>query len=187
MAWDRRLLSRTQHLTLLISGLRGTYPALEADGTLTQDAAARGTNLQFKVGLSRQYKPSKEYALEAKRTYGLVDDEEQQQERPLEEETLLTLDGFAMREESPHEEEEEDDGRFDSFSLSSSLETLLDPSFVRVIQTRIKYGLGWAGAETLVAETERLQQTADDVIALDRQVCKFTLSLRPIFFYRILK
>ncbi|KIM73751.1 hypothetical protein PILCRDRAFT_99249 [Piloderma croceum F 1598] len=170
MAWDRRLLSRTQHLTLLISGLRGTYPPLKADGTLTQDAVARGTNLQFKVGLSRQYKPSKEYALEAKRTYGLVDDEAQQQERPLEEEPLLTVDGFTVREESPHDEDEDDDGRFDSFSLSSSLETLLDHSLVRVIQTRIKYGLGWAGAETLVAETERLQQTTDDVIAIDRQL-----------------
>ena len=181
MAWDRRLLSPTQHITLFISGLQGTYPALKADGTLTQDTVARGTNLQFKVGLSRQYKPSKEYALEAKRTYGVVDDEQQQQEWPLEEETLLTMDGFVMREESPHDE---DDGRFDSFSLSSSLETLLGHSFARVIQTRIKYGLGWAGAETLVAKTERLQQTADDAIALDRQVCTFALLLCPDIAFR---
>ena len=182
MAWDRRLLSRTQNLTLLISGLRGTYPPLTADGMPTQDAVARGTSLQFKVGLTRKYKPSKEHALEAKRTYGLVDEEEP--ERPAADETLLALDGFPMREESPSEEEDDDDdGRFDSFSLSSSLETLLDHSFVRVIQTRIKYSLGWAGAETLVAETERLQQTADDVLAINHEVRAFAMRLCRTYIY----
>jgi ubiquitin-conjugating enzyme E2 Q len=171
MAWDPRLLSRTQNLTLLISGLRGTYPPLKADGTPTEDAVARGTSLQFKVGLTRKYKPSKEHALEVKRTYGLVDEE--QQGPPIEEPPLnMDAEGYYLPEEFPSEEEEEDDddGRFDSFSLSSSLESLLDHSLVRVIQMRFKYGLGWAGAETLLAEAERLQQTADDVLNTRRKV-----------------
>jgi ubiquitin-conjugating enzyme E2 Q len=130
--------------------------------------------LQFKVGLTRKYKPGKEHALEVKRTYGLVDEEPQGWSA---EEALPTIDadGFPV-EEIPQEDEEEDDddeGRFDSFSLSSSLESLLDHSLVRVIQMRVKYGLGWAGAETLVAETERLQQTADDILAISRKVRTF--------------
>lgn len=175
MAWDRRFLSRTQHLTLLISDLRGTYPPLQADGTTTQDALARGcTNLQFKVGLTRKYKPSKEQASEIKRTYGLVT--EQEQERPVEEPSM-DPERFIVTDDLSDEEEDEDEGRFDSFSLSSSLESLLDQSLVRVIQTRVKYGLGWAGAETLVAETERLQQTADSILANGRKVCRFAASV----------
>lgn len=173
MAWDRRLLSRTQNLTLLISGLRGTYPPLKADGTMTEDAVARGTSLQFKVGLTRKYKPGKEHALEVKRTFGLVDEEPQGWSAPEENVLSFDADGFPLPEEAPEEEEEEEDddeGRFDSFSLSSSLETLLDQSLVRVIQMRVKYGLGWAGAETLVAETERLQQTADAILQTNRKV-----------------
>jgi ubiquitin-conjugating enzyme E2 Q len=184
MAWDRRLLSHTQYLTLLISGLRGTYPPLKADGTLTEDANARGTSLQFKVGLTRSYKPGKEHALEVKRTYGLVD--EAPQGRPAEDEPPITIDadGFPLPQEEGEEGEEDDDeGRFDSFSLSSSLETLLDHSLVRIIQARIKYGLGWAGAEWLVAETERLQQTSDSILAASGKVRTSRLRLYPIRIY----
>lgn len=185
MAWDRRLLSRTQHLTLLISGLRGTYPPLNAEGALTRDAAARGTALQFKVGLTRKYKPSKEHALEAKRTYGLVEEDPDEVGWTAAEEVVLTVDGGLPMDnlvpEEEAEEEDEDEGGLDSFSLSSSLEGLLDHSLVRVIQTRVKYGLGWAGAEILVAESERLQQTTDDVFSQNRKVCSYGLNLIPRF------
>ena len=137
--------------------------------------------MRFGVGLTGRYKPGKEHALEAKRTFGLVD--EQAPQPPSNKEELPAVDvyglddtGDAEREEGAEEvdgeeeEGEEDEGRFDSFSLSNSLESLLDQSLVRVIQTRIKYGLGWAGAETLVAETERLQRTADDVLRANRKV-----------------
>lgn len=168
MAWDRRLLSRTQHLTLLISGLRGTYPPLKVDGTYSQHAAARGSSLQFKVGLTRRYKPSKEHALEAKRNFGLVDEEPQAWSAEERLSPILDIDSAPLDELFP--QQEEDEGSFDSFSLSNSLESLLDQSLVRVIQTRVKYSLGWAGAEALVSETEKLQQTAEHILANGRKV-----------------
>lgn len=176
MAWDRRLLSRTQHLTLLISGLRGTYPPLAPDGTYSRDAITRGTHLQFKVGLTKRYKPGKEHALEAKRNFGLVEEEKAHVWNALNEGPVMNIEteGFQMDDEvlqdETMEDEEDDDGRFDKFSLSSSLESLLDHSLLRVVQFRLKYGLGWAGAETLLAETERLQQTADTVLDTFRKV-----------------
>lgn len=184
MAWDRRLLSRTQNLTLLISGLRGTYPPFAPDGTYSKDAMARGTQLQFKVGLTKRYKPGKEHALEAKRTFGLVDDEEPGPSWNSNEPALMAIDseGNTISEIDPlqgeeEEEEEEDDGRFDSFSLSSSLESLLDHSLIRVIQNRLKYGLGWAGAETLLHESERLQQTPEVVYAQSKKVSRALVHL----------
>ena len=183
MAWDRRLLSRTQNLTLLISGLRGTYPPLASNGTYSRDAIARGTHIQFKVGLSKKYKPGKEHAFEEKQKFGLVDEKKAQTgATPVNEPTVtIGMDGSRVVDEAPQDEDEEiddndddDDGRFDKFSLSNSLESLLDQSLLRVIQFRLKYGLGWAGAEALLAETERLQQTPDTVLGRFRKV-NFTL------------
>lgn len=171
MAWDRRLLSRSQHLTLLISGLRGTYPFLSAEGALTKDAVSRGTALQFKVGLTCKYKPSKEHALEAKRTFGLVEEDPDEVGWSAHDEPVVVDGGLGDNEPWDDEDEDEDEGGLDSFSLSSSLESLLDHSLLRVIQTRLKFGLGWAGAELLVSESEKLQQTAEDVIDHDRKVC----------------
>jgi ubiquitin-conjugating enzyme E2 Q len=181
MAWDRRLLSRTQHLTLLISGLRGTYPPLKGDGTYSHDAAGRGSSLQFKVGLTRRYRPSKEHALEVKRNFGLVD--EDPQAWSAEEQPTVVVDAIGtLPDDTPVEQEEDDDeGRFDTFSLSNSLESLLDQSLVRVIQTRLKYGLGWAGAETLVSESEKLQHTADHVLASSRKVRVFIAMRHDLF------
>lgn len=175
MAWDRRLLSRTQNLTLLISGLRGTYPPLKPDGTYSQDAILRGTNLQFNVGLTRNYKPSKEHALDAKRSFGLVDQPNTGWTPDEPAISVIDSDGCQPEDDVPQEEEEEeeDEGRFDTFSLSNSLESLLNHSLVRVIHMRLKYNLGWAGAETLVAETEKLQRTPDDVLATSRKVLIF--------------
>lgn len=170
MAWDPQLLSRSQNLTILISGLRGTYPPLKSDGTYSQDAVARGTSLQFKVGVTRRYKPGKEHALEARRNFGLVDEVHQAW---FAEEHVIPVsdgDGRPLLDEASPEDEDDEDECFDTFSLSNSLENLLNHSLVRLIQIRLKYGLGWAGAETLVAEMERLQQIADDVLATSRKV-----------------
>ena len=179
MAWDRRLLSRTQNLTLLISGLRGTYPPLAPDGSYSRDASARGTHLQFKVGLTKKYKPGKEHALQEKRNFGLIGEEEAQWAAPVNEPVVtIETDGSPVDDEAlqdameveDDDDDDDDDGCFDKFSLSNSLESLLDQSLLRVIQFRLKYGLGWAGAETLLAETERLQQTADTVLSGFRKV-----------------
>lgn len=56
------------------------------------------------------------------------------------------------------EEEEEEvlsPDRFDRFSLSSNLEPRLEGSLVRLVQLRVAYGIGWAGAEYLLGEVER--------------------------------
>ena len=124
------------------------------------------------MGLTRRYKPSNEHAIEARRNFGLVN--EAHQAWSTKEPPVLAIDGdgIPLSDEVPpeHEDEEEDEGCFDTFSLSCSLESLLDHSFVRIIQMRLKYGLGWAGAETLVVESEQSQQTADDVLATRREV-----------------
>lgn len=58
MAWDTRLLSKSQHLTLVITGLHHKYPALDPDGCLDAHIRNLGTkNLQFRVGLTPRYKP----------------------------------------------------------------------------------------------------------------------------------
>ena len=67
MAWDSRLLSKTHHLTLLISGIHSMYPVLRGDGTLI-DAA---TKLQFRVGLTSRYKPNNGYVSGFTRTLHL--------------------------------------------------------------------------------------------------------------------
>ena len=72
MAWDRRLLSESHSLVLLISGFRGVYPVLGNDGTYTSGAQKISAELTFKVGLSPKYKPGYEHAREAVRKHGLI-------------------------------------------------------------------------------------------------------------------
>lgn len=173
MAWDRRLLARTQHLTLVISGLRGTYPILKPDGSYEEDAMRHGASLSFKVGLTQRYKPSKEHATELVRNFGLVVTEEDAStkaaEELLEEQMLIydengePLDDFHSLPVQREPEEENDPGRFERFSLSASLESLLENRFMRVLQLRIKFKLGWAGAEMLLAQVETLQRVADEL------------------------
>jgi ubiquitin-conjugating enzyme E2 Q len=187
MAWDRRLLSRSQHLCLLITGFRSNYPAIGPDGTLSTVAQQSGTALNFKVGLTLRYKPGKEFAKEAARTFGLIINDAEDELRiqaekaavleplehdneaePFEEPALLGRTVIAKE-----EEEEEDEGRFDRFSLSSSLESLLDQALLKVIQIRRQFGLGWAGAEVLFGEVERTQMKPEDIYKKNRKVISF--------------
>ena len=71
---------------------------------------------------------------------------------------------------APEEEEVIDEGRFDSFSLSSSLESLMDQSFLKIVQLRRKFDLGWAGAEFLHSEIERSQQVDKEVLRMKHNV-----------------
>ncbi|KII84929.1 hypothetical protein PLICRDRAFT_116954 [Plicaturopsis crispa FD-325 SS-3] len=180
MAWDRRLLSRSQHLTLLITGFRGCYPPLASDGQYSTDAKRLGTSLKFAVGLTPRYKPGKHQAQEVGRNFGLIqqDDEIRDAFKPAESDVQDAENGIpgedpiegALPGDIPVEEEEEDPGRFDKFSLSSSLESLLEHSFVRVVQYRRAFGLGWAGAEKLVSEVERTQMKPEDILSTQRRV-----------------
>lgn len=174
MAWDKHLLSGPQHFTLLISGLRGVHPIVNPDGTYTRTAVARGAVPHFRVGLTPGYKPTKEDAAELLRKFGLKDDydasaevdantgQQQEPEDGIEEEQPTDLD-FEMGDEQTSTEETASQG-FRPFSLSSSLESLLNGHFLPLLQLRIKYGLGWAGAELLRSEIETTQREATDIM-----------------------
>lgn len=164
MAWDRALLSKTQHLCLLISGFNGVYPVLNPDGTYTTNAIRASTALQFKIGLTQRYKPGKEEARGAVRKHGLLLDEGEK-EAPKEisdpVEQLLMLEQPLVIEE----DENVDPDRFDHFSLSSSLEALMNQSFTKLLQFRLNFGLTWAGAEKLLDEVERSQSTPEEALS----------------------
>ncbi|KAG6890413.1 hypothetical protein C0995_008767 [Termitomyces sp. Mi166 len=178
MAWDRRLLSRSQHLTLLISGFRDIYPPLDHGGAYTIQAQRSGISLSFKVGLTGKYKPGKEYAKDAGRTYGLIQTDAEDELR-LQAEKAAALDDFGFDYDgdylTEHNQaptpviEEHDEGSFDRFSLSSSLESLLDHSLLKLIQFRRKFGLGWAGAELLLSIIEITQTPEDRVFDMQQQ------------------
>ena len=192
MAWDRRILASSQHLTLLISGFHGLYPVLEPDAAYTTLAHRLGVNLNFQVGLSGRYKPGNDQVRELIRKHGLVtndaEDEFQLQEElaaqklkisramegELEDEDETTAETSPVTaDEEP--EEQVDPDRFDRFSLSSSLDSLMDQSFLKLVQIRRKFGLGWAGAELLHSESEKSQMKEVDVLNSKLQVSGFVL------------
>jgi len=173
-AWDKRLLARTQHLTLLIAGLGREYPILDSDGEYRREAKNAGVDLSFKVGLCQRYKPSKDGASELVRKHGLTTTEEQAQPPP----EILNSDdddfGDDIRQERTPtpEPEETDPGHLERFSLSTSLESVLDNLFLPVLRLRLKYQLGWAGAETLLADVETLQKDPDVLFAFREHECR---------------
>lgn len=172
-AWDKRLLVRTQNLTLLISGLGREYPILESDGEYRREAKNAGLDLSFNVGLCQRYKPSKDQASELVRKHGLQALEEPLQQLP----ELLSTDDEddydIQQERIPTPEPEEADlGRLERFGLSTSLESVLQNFFLPVLRLRLKYHLGWAGAETLLADVETLQQSSDVLFAYREEECR---------------
>lgn len=168
IAWDRRLLVRSQSITLLICGLRDVYPPLTPNGTYAPSRLE--TKLTFKVGLTQRYKPSKQHAKDAQRVFGMLQEDaedqlERQKELQMELDAQIDVDGEGpVVVVEPKVVEDDDPGRFEKFSLSSSLETLLDGQLLRLIQYRRKFGLGWSGAEMLFAEVERLQIAAETLV-----------------------
>lgn len=148
VAWDRRLLQTYNNLTLIISGIKGTYPLLDLDGCLISGRSQP----KFHVGLSARYKPSKEAVLQNIRNFGITSMQDlapdiEQQER---EET------GNMKADNP--------GRFDKFSLSASMESALE-QLVPILQLRIKYKIGWAGAEVLHTAVRQMQVRPEDLVA----------------------
>lgn len=175
MAWDSRLLSSTHYFTLLITGIRGIYPVLQDDGRVVPGVAARGAKLQFRVGLSKQYKPNKEQVVELVRNFGLKEaqpvEAKPEPMLPIDIDDDTDYDSFdfhaayrSVAEPKDTDEVDEEDPSFMSLSLSSSLESLLNDRFLDILHYRLKYGLGWAGAETLVGEIHRTQRDADSIL-----------------------
>ncbi|KAG8830025.1 hypothetical protein FRC17_005567 [Serendipita sp. 399] len=149
-AWDRRLLLPDQHLTLIISGFRGSYPPLSETGQVASGFA----KIRFHVGLS-DGKPSRDVVEATTRDYGLKEDErfvpEPEPAPPeFDEDDPDTWD-IQEKEPTPELEPVHEPGRFDKFSLSTSLNSLLNDSLIPLIQLRVKFGIGWAGAEMLLA------------------------------------
>lgn len=161
-AWDRRLLLPDQHLTLLISGFRGSYPPLTETGQVLSGFA----KIRFNVGLS-DGKPDKEVAGTVTRDFGLVEEEkfvepEPEPEIPEYDENDPDTWDLPEKEPTPEPEITHDPGRFDKFSLSTSLNSLLNDSLITLIQLRLKFGIGWAGAEVLLAEQSAKQISAEE-------------------------
>ncbi|KAI0350812.1 hypothetical protein OH77DRAFT_1570284 [Trametes cingulata] len=180
VAWDKQLLSGPQHLILLLSGMRGVYPVLQPDGTFTPTATARSAALHFRIGLSNDYKPSREEAVEMLRRFGLqeeyganpngpqnhehIDQEGLQDDSEVEDLPPDNLEFEVPEEEQPAVDSAKTIQGFRPFSLSSSLESLLNDHFLHILQLRIRYGLGWAGAEVLRSVVETTQRDAADVL-----------------------
>lgn len=75
-------------------------------------------------------------------------------------------DGDIPEDESNVEEVEDTIEHDDSFafSLSTSLEALMNDCFRPLLELRVKYGLGWASAEALYSKLRRFQRTEEDVL-----------------------
>ncbi|KAG7093449.1 hypothetical protein E1B28_007127 [Marasmius oreades] len=190
MAWDRRLLSRSQHLVLLISGFRGVYPPPDLTAAGRREGSTAGsTPLTFRVGLSGKYKPGRDQARDAQRNYGLIirdaEDELQAQKEKEKQEALAALyewdgegeDPMASADMPPVGEEEEeeievDEEGFDRFSLSSSLESLMDQNFSKLVEIRRRHRIGWAGAELVLWEVEQNQIPEKDIVVLKAKEIK---------------
>lgn len=149
-----------QYLTLLISGFHGSYPALSETGQV----ASGFSKIRFNVGLSDS-KPSKEVVEATTRSFGLKEDEkytpEPEPEIPEYDEDDPDTWDIPVREPTPELEPTMEPGRFDKFSLSTSLESLMNQSLIPLIQLRIKFGIGWAGAEVLLAGQTAKQISAE--------------------------
>lgn len=178
VAWDRRLLSASRHLVLLVSGLRARWPAIRADGTLV----GVGGNIRFHVGLSAKYKPSTASVTQAVRTFALKDDD-LEAEIELESEPVdPDLDPWEAELRAQQREKERiaalpvDENAFERFSLSSSLDSLLDHQFLPVVRLRLRFGLGWAGAEMLHLWSQKMQCKPEELFDQYKDVRVFCLS-----------
>lgn len=149
-----------QYLTLLISGFRGSYPALSSTGQVVSGFA----KIRFNVGLS-DGKPSREVVEAITRDFGLKEDEQYvpdpEPEAPEYDEDDPDTWDIPEREPTPELEPTNEPGRFDKFSLSTSLNSLLNDSLIPLIQLRLRFGIGWAGAEVLFAEQTEKQISAE--------------------------
>ncbi|KAJ6535050.1 hypothetical protein B0H19DRAFT_963825, partial [Mycena capillaripes] len=179
VAWDRRLLNSptARHLVLLISGFStgasfgstSVYPALTPAGTYARPS----TQLRFQVGVCKRYKPGREAAVEAGRTFGLVgrdaEDEVREERERREREREASLFGGEGEKQPEEVEDEGADDRFERFALSSALEALMDAQLVKLIALRRSYGVGWAGAEAMYARCEGEQKSVGEVWEWYRQ------------------
>lgn len=162
VAWDRRLLSSSfKNLVVVISGLYKSYPVIDNNGRFIGGIGGGGGNkIKFCVGLCKAYKPSKEGVLHAIRNFTGPSEKRQ-----------LDLNSTASS-ATVDEYDDPDRMRFEKFSLSSSLENVLKEDLIPILQVRLKYGFGWAGAEVVWAKAKGMQ------IGVDDELCKSCRDVR---------
>lgn len=177
MAWDTHLLSRRQYLVLIINNVR-KYPILDGSGK-------GGEGVNFKVGLSGRYKPTRINIVEARRNFGLVEKTDDAADiKGKKRQSFSPDEDISLEPEDPEDDPiESDPGRFNPFALSATLESLMDARFFSVVRVRIQFSLGWAGAEECVSISEKEQMRVEDVYQRDKYVSR-DRNLRS--FHRIL-
>jgi ubiquitin-conjugating enzyme E2 Q len=183
-AWDRALLGSFRHFTLLITGLQNVYPVLLPDGTFTLEALRKNMSLKFQVGLTPRHKPSKPHAQAAARSFMLVAEEKEDSPEPDPMDEDYSMD-ISFVPETKHEEPE-DPGVFDRFALSQALEALLDHNFLNILRIRLKFKVGWAGAELMQSTIDKTQAPADNIFSLYGKACfhiHFSISTQTLTFY----
>jgi ubiquitin-conjugating enzyme E2 Q len=112
-----------------------------------------GAVVSFKVGLTQRYKPSKKHAVILVKIFGLVVLEETVFHMSVHEAMPQDLENAKDDFDDPSSDkiqlptavdkqiEGNDAGRFEGFSLSVSLESLLENRFIHILQLRIKFKL----------------------------------------------
>lgn len=147
------------------------YPALGDDGTLI-DAVNK---LQFRIGLTPWCKPNKDYVSELIRTFRLKETYAVSLPPPSFDSPSYYPDdddsdfGTTSSDNEDEEADDEHPSRF-HFSLSTSLEPLVEDRLLAAVQLRLKYKIGWAGAELLLAESARQQMKPEDLYEVMHQV-----------------
>jgi hypothetical protein len=158
VAWDRRLLLSYHNLTLLISGVRN-YPLLDHHGAFPTNTL---NQLKFHVGLSSRYKPSKEVIRDHVRNFGTTRVENLDS-------SLAQAATEAIDDQSATLALNQDPGRFEKFSLSSSLESVLS-NLAPILRLRHRFQIGWAGAEILYTGATQSPQKYEDFFSSHEKV-----------------
>lgn len=179
MAWDPRLLSKTQYFTMIISGMQQHYPFIQSNGAIVESLATRGMkNLQFHVGLTSDNKPSEDLLQKLLRNFASFKDTDEQVASK--EDDVNDDFGYDFVTE---ETDQKPNNEF-SFALSTSLESLLCDRFLEILRLRLRYNLGWAAAETLVSCANQTQIPPDELF-LDDSTVRFK-HLILLVLYQIL-
>ena len=122
VAWDKRLLSQSRYLTLVILNLGGAYPFVRGDGASSQPAS----NLAFKVGLTTSYKPTRRTVTTSSTEQDTEDEGEDLSQKTLAEELDVC-----------------------EFDIGPSLSHAMNDLFFKVLRLRVLYKSRWAGSEKL--------------------------------------
>ena len=126
-------------------------------------------SLQFRVGLTSNYKPDEELLkelLQPPKPAVHVQDEKESQSDLYEGDEgddrygipIPTMPSDVDEMSMPEEPQEDPSIRQFTFSLSDSLNLLFEERFLETLQLRLCFGIGWSAAELLISRAERAQR-----------------------------